>query len=65
MIDKEVVRSMSNKPFLLKPAVKDYLWGGSRLNDDFNLGFDIDPFAVFIRMEILLLSVRTRLWHKF
>ncbi|MCR5775970.1 MAG: class I mannose-6-phosphate isomerase [Lachnospiraceae bacterium] len=36
---------MSNKPFLLKPAVKDYLWGGSRLNDDFNLGFDIDPFA--------------------
>lgn len=34
-----------NRPFLLKPAVKDYLWGGSRLNDDFNLGFDIDPFA--------------------
>ena len=24
-----------NKPFLLKPAAKDYLWGGSRLNDDF------------------------------
>ena len=34
-----------NRPFLLKPAVKDYLWGGSRLNDDFNLGVDIDPFA--------------------
>ena len=34
-----------NRPFLLKPAVKDYLWGGSRLNDDFNLGFDVDPFA--------------------
>ncbi len=34
-----------NKPFLLRPAVKDYLWGGSRLNDDFNFGFDIDPFA--------------------
>jgi mannose-6-phosphate isomerase len=34
-----------NKPFLLKPAAKDYLWGGSRLNDDFNLGIDIDPFA--------------------
>jgi mannose-6-phosphate isomerase len=33
------------KPFLLKPAAKDYLWGGSRLNDDFNLGVDIDPFA--------------------
>ena len=34
-----------NKPFLLKPAAKDYLWGGSRLNDDFNLRIDIDPFA--------------------
>ncbi len=32
-------------PFLLKPAAKDYLWGGSRLNDDFNLNIDIDPFA--------------------
>lgn len=36
---------MKNKPFLLKPSVKDYLWGGSRLNDEFNLGFDVDPFA--------------------
>ena len=34
-----------NLPFILKPAVKDYLWGGSRLNDDFNLGADISPFA--------------------
>ena len=34
-----------NRPFLLKPAAKDYLWGGSRLNDDFNLGENIDPFA--------------------
>lgn len=33
------------KPFLLTPAAKDYLWGGSRLNDDFNLGMQIDPFA--------------------
>ena len=33
------------KPFLLTPAAKDYLWGGSRLNDDFNLGIQIDPFA--------------------
>lgn len=32
-------------PFLLKPAAKDYLWGGSRLNDDFNLNIEIDPFA--------------------
>ena len=34
-----------NKPFLLKPASQDYLWGGSRLNDDFNLGISVDPFA--------------------
>ena len=36
---------MNNKPFLLKPASKDYLWGGSRLNDDFKFGIDADPFA--------------------
>ena len=34
-----------NKPFLLKPAAKDYLWGGSRLKDDFNLNMDVSPFA--------------------
>lgn len=34
-----------NGPFLLVPAVKDYLWGGSRLNDDFNMGIEISPFA--------------------
>ena len=33
------------KPFLLSPAAKDYLWGGSRLNDDFKLGIPCDPFA--------------------
>ncbi len=33
------------RPFLLKPAAKDYLWGGSRLNDEFNLGIPIEPFA--------------------
>ena len=36
---------MNNKPFLLKPAAKDYLWGGSRLNDDFKFGIDCEPFA--------------------
>lgn len=36
---------MKNIPFLLTPAAKDYLWGGSRLNDDFNLGIPISPFA--------------------
>lgn len=34
-----------NIPFQLRPAAKDYLWGGSRLNDDFNLNIDISPFA--------------------
>lgn len=39
---------MDNKdrvPFLLLPAAKDYLWGGSRLNDDFQLNIPISPFA--------------------
>lgn len=34
-----------NEPFLLKPAAKDYLWGGTRLNDDFAKGIDIEPLA--------------------
>lgn len=34
-----------NKPFLLKPAGKDYLWGGTRLNDDFSKGIDMTPLA--------------------
>ena len=25
-----------NKPLLLRPSGKDYLWGGSRLNDEFD-----------------------------
>ncbi len=36
---------MNNKPFLLKPAAKDYLWGGSRLNDDFGKSIDLYPLA--------------------
>ncbi len=36
---------MLNKPFLLKPAAKDYLWGGTRLNDDFGKEIDLDPLA--------------------
>ena len=34
-----------NRPFLLTPAAKDYLWGGSRLNDDFNLDLPFSPLA--------------------
>ncbi|HJA93613.1 MAG TPA: class I mannose-6-phosphate isomerase [Candidatus Eisenbergiella merdipullorum] len=37
--------AQKNKPFLLKPAGKDYLWGGSRLNDDFSKGIDLNPLA--------------------
>ena len=39
-------RSMSlNKPLLLRPSGKDYLWGGSRLNDDFEKQIDLKPLA--------------------
>lgn len=34
-----------NAPFLLKPAGKDYLWGGTRLRDDFNKEIDFTPLA--------------------
>jgi len=33
------------KPFVLLPAYKDYLWGGKRLNDDFNKRIDCSPLA--------------------
>lgn len=36
---------MKRIPFMLRPAAKDYLWGGSRLNDDFNFGVPITSFA--------------------
>lgn len=29
----------------LKPVFKDYIWGGTRLRDDFNLECDLDPVA--------------------
>ncbi len=34
-----------NRPFLLKPSGKDYLWGGSRLNDDFSKEIQMEPLA--------------------
>ena len=34
-----------NKPFLLKPAGKDHLWGGNRLNDDFSKEISMKPLA--------------------
>lgn len=33
------------KPFLLSPVGKDYLWGGSRLNDDFSKNIPMSPLA--------------------
>ncbi len=36
---------MKNKPFLLKPSGKDYLWGGNRLNDEFAKDIDMAPLA--------------------
>lgn len=36
---------MNRVPFLLKPAVKDYLWGGSRLKEDFGKATDLYPLA--------------------
>ncbi len=32
-------------PFLLRPAGKDYLWGGTRLNDDLRKDIPMDPLA--------------------
>lgn len=34
-----------NKPFLLRPSGKDYLWGGRRLNDEFEKQIDLSPLA--------------------
>ncbi len=34
-----------NKPFLLRPSGKNYLWGGSRLNDEFEKNIDMYPLA--------------------
>ena len=33
------------KPFLLKPAFKDYLWGGTKLRDEYGKKTDIIPLA--------------------
>ena len=34
-----------NRPLLLRPVGKDYLWGGSRLNDDFEKNIPLAPLA--------------------
>lgn len=37
--------NMGNKPLLLRPTGKDYLWGGRRLNDEFEKNIDMAPLA--------------------
>lgn len=37
--------SAKKMPLLLRPSGKDYLWGGSRLNDEFEKGIDLSPLA--------------------
>lgn len=39
------LRTKSNEPFLLSPEGKDYLWGGTRLNDRFEKNIDMEPLA--------------------
>ena len=34
-----------NNPFLLRPSGKDYLWGGKRLNDEFEKRIPLSPLA--------------------
>lgn len=34
-----------NRPLLLRPSGKDYLWGGSRLNDEFEKNIPLSPLA--------------------
>ncbi len=38
-------KNSGHKPFLLKPEGKDYLWGGTRLRDDFSKDIDKTPLA--------------------
>ena len=41
----------------LKPVFKDYIWGGTRLKDDFGFETDLDPVA-----EGWMLSCRSALF---
>ncbi len=36
---------MGNKPFLLSPCGKDYLWGGNRLHEEFHKEISTSPLA--------------------
>lgn len=45
MINMYLNSKNNNYPFLLRPSGKDYLWGGNRLNEDFNKNIDLSPLA--------------------
>ncbi|HBB71974.1 MAG TPA: mannose-6-phosphate isomerase, partial [Ruminococcus sp.] len=32
-------------PFLLEPAIKDYIWGGTRLRDEYGKESDLERLA--------------------
>lgn len=36
---------VENRPFLLSPAAKDYIWGGTRLREEYNKHIDVTPLA--------------------
>lgn len=45
MTKRSISLKSSVQPFLLKPVGKDYLWGGTRLNDDFSKNIDLSVVA--------------------
>ena len=44
-INRSSLSNDINKPFLLKPVGKDYLWGGDRLNYDFGKNIPLSPLS--------------------
>lgn len=44
-INRNSLSDKINKPFLLKPVGKDYLWGGDRLNYDFGKNIPLSPLS--------------------
>ena len=49
-----------NEPLLLRPAGKDYLWGGTRLNDDFEKNIPLSPLAEVLEANPGYLGARHR-----
>lgn len=39
------MKTRKREPFLLKPAAKDYLWGGNRLNTEYAKEIEMSPLA--------------------